>query len=83
VYPSGSDFATMALPIVPPAPTRFSTTIGCPSCIDNSSSTIRCTMSVELPAPTGTIARSGLVGHVCAAPSKTNDDSANAEIANR
>jgi hypothetical protein len=39
-------------------------------------------MSVELPAPTGTIARSGFVGHAWAAASKTSNESANAEIAN-
>ena len=29
VYPSGALFATMSLPIVPPAPGRFSTTTCC------------------------------------------------------
>lgn len=35
VYPSGSALATAAAAIVPPAPARFSITIGCPSWPDS------------------------------------------------
>ena len=58
--------ATKAEPIVAPAPARFSTTMLWPSCGESCSNTTRGMMSVVLPAPTGTIARSGFVGHVSA-----------------
>jgi hypothetical protein len=62
--------ATAAAPIVPPAPVRFSTTIGCPSGPAKWSDTVRAMMSMALPAVTGTMTRSGFTGHVCAdAPS--------------
>src|SRR5262249_21360894 len=66
VQPSGSDLATNAAPMVPPAPGRFSTTTGCPTCCESCSSSMRGIMSVELPAATGTTARNGFVGQLCA-----------------
>src|SRR5262245_8882804 len=53
--------------MVLPAPARFSTTIGWPSCGDRCSNTTRGTMSVVLPAPNGTITRRGFDGQLCAA----------------
>ena len=58
--------ATKLEPIVPPAPGRFSTTMLWPSCGARYSNTARGMMSVVLPAPTGTITRSGFVGQVSA-----------------
>jgi hypothetical protein len=63
-YPSGSDLATAAAPIVPPAPDFFSTIIDWPSSPDSCSNTVRGTMSEALPAVNGPIARIGFVGHV-------------------
>jgi hypothetical protein len=59
----------MAPAIVVPAPPRFSTTIGCPSCADSGSKTTRGMTSVALPAAKATIARIGLLGQVCATAS--------------
>jgi hypothetical protein len=59
----------MAPAIVVPAPPRFSTTIGCPSCADNGSKTTRGMISVALPGAKATIARIGLLGQVCATAS--------------
>src|SRR5262245_64322303 len=56
----------MAVPIVPPAPPRFSMTIGCPSWLANGSSTMRPTMSRLEPAENGTMARIGRAGQTCA-----------------
>ena len=56
-------------PVVPPAPVRFSTAMLWPSCAESCSNTTRGMMSVVLPAPTGTIARNGLVGQVWACAS--------------
>jgi hypothetical protein len=75
VYPSGSALATNAEPIVPPAPTRFSTMMFWPSCTESCSNTTRGMMSVVLPAATGTIARSGFVGHVSAPASSVANPS--------
>jgi hypothetical protein len=58
--------ATIAAPMVVPAPPRFSTMMGCPNCADKGSNTVRGTTSVALPAPNGTIAWSGLLGQVWA-----------------
>jgi len=54
--------AAAAIPIVPPAPMRFSMTIGWPSCFCTSAKTVRGMMSVALPGVNGTIARIGRVG---------------------
>src|SRR5206468_5725955 len=59
----------MAPAIVVPAPPRFSTTIGCPSCADNGSKTTRGMTSVALPAAKAMIARIGLLGQACATAS--------------
>src|SRR5579859_7127577 len=53
--------------MLPPAPPRFSTTIGWPSAADSGSSTMRPRTSMVEPAPNGTTARIGFVGHCCAA----------------
>jgi hypothetical protein len=44
---------------MPPAPGRFSSTIGWPTCFESWSSTMRATMSLALPAANGTIAADG------------------------
>src|SRR5215813_4020711 len=67
VWPSGSARTTAVPAIVPPAPPRFSMTIGWPSSIASGSNTARGTRSVALPAAKGMKARNGLVGHDCAA----------------
>src|SRR5215510_13934211 len=69
VYPSGSALATDAAPMVPPAPVRFSTTTAWPSRAASWSETVRAMMSMALPAVTGTITRSGLLGQACACAS--------------
>ena len=65
VWPSGSARATAPMPIVPPAPGRFSTTKGWPSCSDSRCATVRAMMSVALPAVNGTITVTRLVGQDC------------------
>src|SRR5215470_7333016 len=67
VWPSGSARTTALPAIVPPAPPRFSTTMGWPSSAASGSNTVRGTRSVALPAAKGMKARNGLVGQVCAA----------------
>src|SRR5262245_16599200 len=52
--------------MVPPAPGRFSTTNGWPSCSARRCVTVRAMMSVALPAVNGTITCTRLVGHDCA-----------------
>src|SRR6266478_6749940 len=66
VWPSGSARTTALPAIVPPAPPRFSTTMGWPSSVASGSNTARGTRSVALPAAKGMKARNGLVGQVCA-----------------
>src|SRR4051812_27033714 len=63
VYPSGAAFATVAAPMVPPAPPWFSTSTGWPidSCMR--CATRRATMSVVPPAGNGTMMRSGFEGN--------------------
>jgi hypothetical protein len=51
--------------IVPPAPGRFSTTKGCPSCSDSRCATVRAMMSVALPAVNGTTTVTRLLGQDC------------------
>ena len=67
VWPSGSALATVMVPMVVPPPGRFSMTIVWPVCAATCSNTVRGTRSVALPAPNGTMTRTGLVGQVCAA----------------
>ena len=80
VCPSGSALATAPTPSVPPAPTRFSTTIGWPNCAESCSATVRATMSVPLPAVKGMMIRIGFDGQVCAAapPERVESKMANA-----
>src|SRR5262245_8288374 len=54
------------MPIVPPAPGRFSTITGWPSCAVSFSATVRAMMSVALPGVKGTVTRIGLAGQGCA-----------------
>ena len=65
VWPSASARATAAMPMVPPAPGRFSTMKGWPSCSDSRCATVRAMMSVALPAVNGTTTVTRLVGHDC------------------
>src|SRR5882672_12755706 len=78
VCPSGSVFATAPTPSVPPAPARFSTTNGWPSCSDRRWVTVRAMMSVELPAVNGTTTVTRLVGHDCASAASEAMHAANA-----
>src|SRR5471032_1293473 len=66
MYPSFGALATALAAVTPPAPTRFSTTTGCPRISDNGSATIRAAMSVPPPAPKPTRMRMVRVGHSCA-----------------
>src|SRR5207245_5714709 len=66
VVPSGPDFATTAAPMVPPAPGRFSMTMGCPSWGESLSVTVRAMMSVPLPGVNGTMILIGFAGQACA-----------------
>ena len=66
--------------MVPPAPGRFSTTMVWPSCGESCSNTTRGMMSVVLPAPTGTITRSGFAGQVSAPAASAANSKANAGI---
>src|SRR5262245_61899724 len=52
--------------MVPPAPGRFSITIGCPIAVLSWVATSRATKSVPPPAGKGTIRRTGFVGQSCA-----------------
>src|SRR3954451_3887695 len=61
VLPSGTARAQASLPILPPAPARFSTTIGWPSDLLISVLTSRAMVS-ETPAEKGTISRIGWFG---------------------
>src|SRR5216117_3196232 len=80
VYPSGPDFATTAAPMVPPAPGRFSMTIGCPSWGESLSDTVRAMMSVPLPGVNGTMILIGFAGHVCACAPTCRAQSASVAI---
>src|SRR5215207_1976804 len=72
----------MPVPIVPPAPPRFSTTTGWPSWLDSGSSTSRPTISSELPAANGIIARIGRAGQACAKAPRERAGIASAAPAN-
>ncbi len=56
----------MPIPMVPPAPGRFSSTTGWPSCVLSFSETVRAMMSVELPGVKGTTTLIGFAGQACA-----------------
>src|SRR5262245_28437654 len=62
--------------MVPPAPGRFSTTIGWPTCFDTCSSTMRPTMSFAAPAANGTIAWMVRSGQGCVACATAADGAA-------
>ena len=67
MWPSGVAFATMAVPIVPPAPVRFSITTGCPQFSLIFCAMMRASVSVPPPGENGTTKRIGLVGNFCCA----------------
>src|SRR5690348_16986307 len=67
VYPSAGDFATASVPMVDPAPGRFSMMIGCPSTGASSFWRMRATTSVKPPGPKGTMIFTGFDGYVSAA----------------
>jgi hypothetical protein len=50
VWPSAGAFTTASVPILPPAPLRFSTTNGCPMAFCNRSASVRPMMSGVVPA---------------------------------
>src|SRR5258708_8974927 len=66
VYPSGAERATSAVPTAPPAPLRFSITIGWPRPSATRFCIMRETMSRLPPGGNGTTQRIGLLGHSCA-----------------
>ena len=55
-------FFTASVPIMPPAPPRFSITTGWPSCWPIGSATSRAQISVAPPAGSGTTMRIGRFG---------------------
>ena len=57
MWPSGGAFATEALPIVPPAPVRFSTITLRPSSVPSSALNERARTSCTPPAANGTTTR--------------------------
>src|SRR5512137_958760 len=59
VLPSGGDCATACVPIMPPAPPRFSITTWVPSASPIAGAAMRLTMSTEPPGGKGTTMRSG------------------------
>src|SRR2546430_1208273 len=66
-YPSGGLFIAVSMPIVPPAPVRFSITTCWPSSRDICSPITRATKSSPPPAASGTMNRTGRFGQSCAA----------------
>ncbi len=62
VWPSGADLATMAAPMLPPAPERFSTTTGCLSATASRSARSRPITSVDPPGAKGTTSVTGPFG---------------------
>src|SRR5215813_2245000 len=66
VWPSGSALATCSSATLPPAPVRFSTTIGSPVCLPSQSPARRPRTSVAAPAATGTTIRIGFDDRLCA-----------------
>src|SRR5436309_4418322 len=54
------------MPIVPPAPGRFSISTGCPNADESLSATGRAIVSVAEPGVNGTMMRIGLDGKACA-----------------
>ena len=62
-YPSGVDFTVISVPMLPPAPGRLSTMIGCPSDSESFGITVRVRISVMLAGPNATITRIGRLGY--------------------
>src|SRR5882672_11991422 len=62
------------MPIVPPAPARFSTSTGWPQAALSFSPISRAAMSVALPAANGTTMRIGLTGKLAAACAGASGD---------
>ncbi len=62
VWPSGAALATAAVPVVPPAPGRFSTTIDWPSASASGSRNSRAMKSVEAPGGKGATMVIGRLG---------------------
>jgi len=58
--------ATTSVPMLPPAPARFSMTKGCPRISAIFGVTVRATMSVPPPGGNGTMTRIGFDGKFCA-----------------
>src|SRR5512134_3170159 len=54
------------MPMLPPAPARFSTSTGWPSAAESLSPSARAVTSVEPPGGYGTMSRTGLDGQPCA-----------------
>lgn len=62
VLPSGVALTSAEVPVMPPAPGRFSiTTAWPPSALDKAFCAVRTMVSTPEPAPTGRITRSGAV----------------------
>ncbi|SPA34260.1 hypothetical protein CBM2637_B50034 [Cupriavidus taiwanensis] len=59
VWPSGSARSMACIPITPPAPGRFSTTTGCPSCSESVLPSRRLVRSRMPPGELGAIRRKG------------------------
>src|SRR5262245_62380680 len=68
VYPSGLDFATMFMPIVPVAPARLSITVVIPRFSPSACPKTRARVSLRPPAANGTTRRTGLDGYGATAP---------------
>src|SRR4051812_25097090 len=62
VLPSGGALTIARVPVMPPAPGRFSTTMGWPSVFDNPVLAARTMESTPEPALTGRITRMGRCG---------------------
>src|SRR5215475_9882645 len=62
VYPSGGLFIAASMPMVPPAPVRFSTTTCWPIVSDMRSPAARAIKSIAPPGASGTMIRTGLFG---------------------
>jgi hypothetical protein len=63
VLPSGIDFATKSVPIVPPAPALFSTMTVCPRRVPSLAASTRAMMSLLAPGVNGTISLMPRFGH--------------------
>src|SRR5712672_1810732 len=66
--------------MVPPAPGRFSMTMGCPSWGESFSATVRAMMSVPLPGVNGTMILIDFAGHACACAPTCRAQSASVAI---